>query len=259
MKYVVLICLFLFACGRHESLHRDKQNHSYSLEEQKKATRALTEKVQLQEDHIRQLETRLHTHEEALDQLRIQQDELSPVQLEELSLRLTLLIQAYRDLYSQVQAIRVLPQVHSKKESPKRPDGFTTSEVLQAILGGDEYPLYSRGLDQYRSGFFEETIKTMNIFMEKYPESSFLADALYWKAESHRQLKRYDTALTLYTQVEKTPQSSKRDAASFRIAQCYLALSETAKAKEQLQYTLSRYPATVYAENIRRLLARIDE
>ena len=165
--------------------------------------------------------------------------------LDDAEVQLAYLTEAFRDLYSQVKDIRLIPFIQQAQKTAPRPSGFTVSTATQT-LGGDEYSLYSRGLDAYRKKFYDEARQFMLEIIKSFPNGIYSDRANYWIAESFIEQKSFKQALEFYQKVLGFSGSSKEDDAQYRIGICYLYLGEFDKAVEELTKLVRRYPASEF-------------
>jgi TolA-binding protein len=165
--------------------------------------------------------------------------------LDDAEVQLAYLTEAFRDLYSQVKEIRLIPFIQQAQKTAPRPSGFTVSTATQT-LGGDEYSLYSRGLDAYRKKFYDEARQFMLEIIKSFPNGNYSDRANYWIAESFIEQKSFKQALEFYQRVLGFNGSSKEDDAQYRIGICYLYLGEFDKAVEELKKLVLRYPASEF-------------
>lgn len=169
--------------------------------------------------------------------------DLSLTRIEDAEVQLVYLTEAFRDLYSQVKDIRLIPLIQQAQKTALRPSGFTVSTATQT-LGGDEYSLYSRGLDAYRNGFFEESRQFFREILNSFPNGKYSDRAHFWIAESYFSQKNYSQALQHYQAVFSFKGSAKEDDAQYRIGISYMLLGENDKALEELTKFIQRYPAS---------------
>jgi TolA-binding protein len=184
--------------------------------------------------------------------------DLSPTRLEDAEIQLLYLTEAFRDLYSQVKDIRLIPFIQQAQKTAPRPSGFTVSNATQT-LGGDEYSLYSRGLDAFRKKFFDESRQFMKEILNSFPKGKYSDRANYWIAETHFAQKNYPQALEYYQKVLSLKGSAKEDDSQYRIGLCYSLLGESDKALEELTKFVQRYPASEFVSKANEEIKRISQ
>jgi len=199
-------------------------------------------------------------HEIVLNQERfaVMLDDISPTRLEELEIQLAYLTEAFRDLFTQVRGIQLIPIVQQAQRTAPRPAGFAVSKA-SGVLGGDEYALYSRALDSFRKRFFDESRQVLRELIMNFPDGQYSDRAHFWIAESYFQQKNYSSALEYYQKTLNFAGSSKEDDAQYRIAICYLLSGENDKAFEEFTRLVQRYPASTFVPRANDALRRITE
>jgi len=184
------------------------------------------------------------------------QEEISAVsiaKIEEVENRLALLIEAYKDLQSQISAIIVLPQVKVKKTRPK-PVTFNPSSATALIQTSPEYDLYHSGLRAFNSRNFEKALEIFQKTLEQFPGGSYTDNCHYWTGESLYALERFSAAINSFKRVFEFRNSSKADDALLKIGLCHLKLGNYGEAKQQLQLLVDRYPASEYVSRAKKYL-----
>ncbi|MCL1945540.1 MAG: tetratricopeptide repeat protein [Chitinivibrionia bacterium] len=181
------------------------------------------------------------------DQIRINLalDAVSPTRIEESEIQLAYLTEAFHDLFSRVKSIQLLPIIANANLPATRPPGFTVS-TAPLLFGGNEYALYSRALDSYRKGFYDESRDILSELVNLYPNGRYSDRAYFWMGESHILEKNYALAIPFYGKVFDFAESSKDDDAQYRIAFCYKLLEEQDKAFEEFTKLVQRYPASEF-------------
>ncbi|MGM0442556.1 MAG: tetratricopeptide repeat protein [Fibrobacterota bacterium] len=257
-QYLFLISIpAVFACT--PAPQKDVLSPHYNIEEIQAQTQQNSTDLEKTQKTLEELNSNILSTRSNLQDLTVQTSMVSAARIEELETRLALLIEAYRDLYSDVASIRVLPQVKTAKTTAKKPEGFSSASVMTDIFGGSEYTIYSKGLQAYRNQFYEKARRIMGHLIETHPESDYIGAAHYWIGAAQMELKRFDKAVTSLERAEKAPGSDKKDHAALKRAQCYIALNDTSQARETLTYILERYPATIYRDIIEQTLADLSD
>ncbi|MDR0304811.1 MAG: tetratricopeptide repeat protein [Chitinispirillales bacterium] len=183
--------------------------------------------------------------------------DFSATRLEDVEVQLIYLTEAFRDLYSQVKDIRLIPFVQQAQKTAPRPSGFTVSTATET-LGGDEYSLYSRGLDAFRKNFFDETRQFMKEILNSFPKGKYSDRAYYWIAESYFAQKSYSQALEYYQKIFSFKGSAKEDDAQYRIGICYYLLGESDKSLEEFTKFIQKYPASEFISKANETMKKIS-
>ena len=230
--------------------------------------RALQREISLLRDHttasFAEIRAKIDDIQEKQNELALNQerfvvmlDDISPTRLEEFEIQLAYLTEAFRDLFTQVRGIQLIPIVQQAQKTAPRPAGFSVSQASLA-LGGDEYALYSRGLDSFRKRFYSEARQIMRELMSSFPEGRYTDRANFWIAESYFQQRNYSSALKYYQQTLGFSGSSKEDDAQYKIAICYLLSGESDKAFEEFTRLIQRYPASPFVPRATEALRRLS-
>lgn len=197
----------------------------------------------------------LLTIRQEMAQLQDFQNRISIAQMEELEIRIAILTEAFKDLHSSVLAIKELPQIEYGR--PILDSVITNSQrSTSALLGSDEYGIYRRALEAYRTGFYVESRQLFYAVIEKYPKGRFVDHAYYWAGLTLFAEKEYRESIKAFEELEKFQGSEKQDDALFKKALAYYKLEERESSRELFQKLVSEFPASSYSE---RASLYIDE
>lgn len=117
----------------------------------------------------------------------------------------------------------------------------------------DERPLpdkalYDKALGLYFAEKPEQARETFQEFTEKYPQSSLMPNAWYWKGETHYMEKDYPRAILTFRQVlEKFPDDPKAPDALLKIGYAYERLGDFRNALFYLGVLTQDYPDSASA------------
>jgi len=245
MKKLLVFCLFLaFLTGCGEKKAPTSPTHEELNAAKKIADSAMAAINEIRNSipKIEEAQKEIIKHQEYINILL---SDPTATRLDDAEVQLAYLTEAFRDLYSQVREIRLIPLIQQAQRTAPRPSGFTVSTATQT-LGGDEYSLYSRGLDAYRKKFYDEARQFMMEVIKSFPNGIYSDRANYWIAESFMEQKSFKQALEFYQKVLGFGGSSKEDDAQYRIGICYLYLGEFDKAVEELTKLVRKYPASEF-------------
>jgi tol-pal system protein YbgF len=192
------------------------------------------------------------------NKLVVLSDEVSSVSLakiEELENRLTLLVEAYKDLQAQVKSIEILPQVKGK--GPGSAATFTPSSASDILNTSAEYESYNNGLKAFNARNYELAFKLFTETLAKFPAGTYADNCQYWMGECQYATGDYAAAIGAFKKVFSYSNSSKADDAQMKIGLSFLKLGKYSDAKTELKNLIDRYPASEYIERAKKYLGEI--
>ncbi len=146
---------------------------------------------------------------------------------------------------------RVVELERKLQESAEQPKAAPVP--VQQI--GDPEALYKQALSKFRSHKYDEALKDFTALSESGPADMKMR-ASYWSGECLNGLKRYDDALQVFEKVAGV-KSEKRDDAQFMLGEVYLRKKNNAKAKEEYQTLLDKYPTSEYVARAKEQIAKL--
>jgi tol-pal system protein YbgF len=182
---------------------------------------------------------------------------ISAAKIEEVELRLTLLTEAYKDLFVKAQTLEhQVERITMPKPAPAPVKAtIVPSSAEGLLLASPEYDLYQSGLRLFNGRSYAQAAKVFGECLAKFPEGAYRDNAQYWIGECHYQMSQMEVAIEAYKKVFAYPNSKKADAAQFKIALAHQKLGQTELAKAEFRRVVERYPASDYAERARKYLA----
>lgn len=179
---------------------------------------------------------------------------VSIAKIEEIESRLSLLIEAYKDLEARVTALEAMPLRRPKKKA--KPATFSPSSA-KPLLGSNEYHLYMSGVRTYNSNVYDKAIAIFSDVLKQYPEGEYGDKARFWTGLCYYAMGDYASAVSSFTHVMDFKNSPKADDAQFKIGMSYLKMGQPAMAKEELKKLIDRYPSSEYIDQAKKYLAEI--
>jgi tol-pal system protein YbgF len=170
-------------------------------------------------------------------------DDVSSVSLakiEEIDNRLSLLIEACKDLQEQISAIEVMPRVRVQK-APGVPEPSTFSP------GSTEYSVYANALKTFDAKNYDDAEKLFSEVIQKYPKGEYAPAAQYWIGECFFSRGDFAKAIAAFQKTLTYEKTAKEDDAQFKIGISYLKMGKGDHAREQLQAVIDRFPGSEYA------------
>jgi tol-pal system protein YbgF len=180
---------------------------------------------------------------------------VSIAKIEEIENRLSLLVEAYKDLQAQVTAIEAQPLRAPVKKKPAVAT-FSPSSAAP-LLGSGEYDIYQNALRTFNSRSYDKAIAMFTDLIKQYPEGEYADNARFWIGECYYALGDYASGVASFTHVFDFKNSAKADDAQFKIGLSYLKMGQPAMAKDELKKLIDRYPASEYVERAQKYLAEI--
>lgn len=231
-----------------------KEDHNPSYNEPSgdfKDSAKLIDKIQALQQELQELR----------GQLEVQAHDLKLLQQQQLSY--------YKDLDTRLGAPGTkMPQTNLSAPiavSPKMPQAITpttdkpkvaqapaATPVAQTLPRGnpaDEQISYLAAYELVKNKKFEEAIKSMQIFVQKYPRGGYTANAQYWLGELYLQKKDYVNAIAHFEVVlNQFPSSSKAADCTLKLGYAHAAAGNKQEATRRLQTVLKNYPNTPMAQ-----------
>jgi tol-pal system protein YbgF len=190
------------------------------------------------------------------NKLMVLTEEVSSVSLakiEELENRLSLLIEAFKDLHEQIAALQVHPQVRTGK---KKTAVFSPSDAA-ALVTSSEYDHYQSALRTYDKRAYDKARDMFEDLLKKFPDGEYRDKVQYWIGECYYAKGDYANAIASFNKVFNYKQTSKADDAQLKLGLSYLRMGKNDNAAEEFKRLISRYPASEYVPRAEKYLADI--
>lgn len=180
---------------------------------------------------------------------------VSAAKIEELENRLSLLVEAYKDLQAQVKAIEAMPVRVVKSQKPPEPTFSPSSAV--SLVTSPEYDLYQQALQVFNKRQYDVAVVKFNDLVKQYPDGQYTANSHYWIGECYYSNSDFASAIITFQNVLNFQRSQKADDAQNKIALCYLKMGQSAMAKTEFQKLIDRYPASEFVPKAKQYLKEI--
>ena len=183
---------------------------------------------------------------------------VSLAKIEEIENRLSLLIEAFKDLQAQVTAIQNAPAPkYAKPASSSGPATFSPSGASSILSNSPEYDSYQNALRAFNGRNYDAALKLFSEMLKQFPQGSYADNSRYWSGECYYALRDFANAIASFKKVFEFKNSSKADAAQLKIGMSYLKMGQAALAKTELKTLIDRYPASEYVSRAKKYLSEI--
>ena len=123
------------------------------------------------------------------------------------------------------------PQVQAQKPTP--PPGKSDKSVYESALA------------LYEAGKPAASRQAMSAFLESYPSSAYVPNALYWIGESHYSQSQWDQAILSFKDVvARFPKHAKAADALLKLGMCYEKLKDKDNARFHYEALIEDFPAS---------------
>ena len=145
-------------------------------------------------------------------------------------------------------------------ESSEEADGGVATQASGSATDPTDPAAENRAFEAayglYREGKHANAVKSFREFLNKYPDSVHVPNAIYWLGTSKLALKDYKGAMGFYKSLLKSsPNTPKAADAMLNIAECQQELKQVKSAKKTLKGLVAKYPASEAAAKAKKLLA----
>lgn len=127
----------------------------------------------------------------------------------------------------------------------------------RTAVTGDARETYSQGLELFRSGRYEDASAAFQSALDEGIEPTLQDNCNYWLGECAYGSKNYRAAIDHFSKVFTFKISEKKDDAQLMLANCYLALRDTAGARTEYEALLKKFPASPYVAKARAKLEKL--
>ena len=122
-----------------------------------------------------------------------------------------------------------------------------------------EKPEYEAARDEYYNGNFGQAIKKLDTFVQKYPNSVYAGNAIYWKGESYYAQAQFTNALREFNNVHSQyPKSWKIADAQLKIGMCHMNMGDHQTAKNELNKLKKDFPNYSRMDIVEKLLNQMQ-
>jgi tol-pal system protein YbgF len=182
---------------------------------------------------------------------------VSLAKIEEIENRLSLLIEAFKDLQAQVTALQNAPAPKYAKPAPSAPATFSPSAASSILSNSTEYDSYQNALRTFNGRNYDAALKLFSEVLRQYPQGAYADNCRYWSGECSFALRDFANAIASFKKVFDFKNSSKADEAQLKIGMSYMKMGQTALAKAELKTLIDRYPASEYVPRAKKYLSEI--
>lgn len=137
------------------------------------------------------------------------------------------------------------PQIKAGSSNSKPQPVVAVSRANPA----DEQISYLAAYELVKNKRYDDAIKSMQIFVQKYPRGGYTANAEYWLGELYLVKKDYSKAIEHFEIVlQQYPSSSKAAASLLKSGYAYAEKGDKQEAKKRFQQVVKTYPDTPTAQ-----------
>jgi tol-pal system protein YbgF len=183
---------------------------------------------------------------------------VSVAKIEEIENRLSLLVEAFKDMQAQVTALQNAPAVRpASKPAVTGPATFSPTTAAGAITSNTEYDSYQNALRVFNARNYDKALQLFSDIIKQYPSGTYTDNCWYWSGECCYAQNDFAKAVAQFNKVFDFKNSSKADDAQLKIGMCYMKMGQSALAKTEFKKLIDRYPASEYVPRAQKYLSEI--
>ena len=115
--------------------------------------------------------------------------------------------------------------------------------TVTASPPADDSSAYQKAYNYIAAGQYDQAVSALQAFVQQYPQSQFVPNAIYWQGEVLAAQGKNAPASQAFNQViQQFPNSAKVPDSLFKLAMISLDLGQKSQAKQQLQSLVKKYP-----------------
>jgi tol-pal system protein YbgF len=182
---------------------------------------------------------------------------VSVAKIEEIENRLSLLVEAFKDLQAQVASLQNSPVRPAKPAAAGGPATFSPAAAAGALTSNTEYDAYQNALRVFNARNYEKAMQLFSDIIKQFPAGTYVDNCWYWSGECGYARNDYAKAIANFSKVFETKNSSKADDAQLKVGMCYMKMGQSALAKAEFKKLVERYPASEYVSRAQKYLSEI--
>jgi tol-pal system protein YbgF len=209
---------------------------------------------------IQMVNTKLSDVDNKLVVLSEEVASVSLAKIEELENRISLLIEAFKDLHEKMAAIEILPQIRivkPKNKKSKLPAVFSPS-APGTMITSSEYDQYQLALRTFDKRTYDKAGILFADLINKYPDGEYTDKAQYWIGECFYAKADYANAIVSFNKVLKYKNTSKADDAQLKLGLSYLRMGKSDLAIDEFKRLINRYPGSEYISRAEKYLSEVQ-
>ena len=202
---------------------------------------------------INVLSESLRTNQKAVLELSISNDNLTREnrelrgQIEELKKNNAELSESLKTYYKELNA-------RLQKVEPQNIE----VEGVKGLVYPGEKEAYDTALKNFQSGDLSLANKSLNEFINRYPNNPYSPLALYWLANTQYAQKEYKSGIaTAQSLIKRFPNHPRVAETLNTIANCQIESGQKSDARKTLESIVKNYPNTKAAENAAATLSKL--
>ncbi len=114
------------------------------------------------------------------------------------------------------------------------------------------HQVYQSGHENYRRGRYTAAISFFKRILNRFPESGFTENSLYWIGQCHFAMHRYGSAISYYDRVLNNYDSGKDESARIRKGYAYFLMKKFDLAAREFQIYINNYPRGANIETAKK-------
>lgn len=146
---------------------------------------------------------------------------------------------------------------HTTKSMDQQTDESNAVPLTPRLA--EDRELYDSAFNALRESRFDQSIELFTGFLETYPSSSLMSDALYWLGEAYMIKQSFSEAYSTFNELMEThPSSSKFSDAMLRAADSLVGLQKLDEAEQMYRQLIELLPESRSAKTAERRLERFN-
>lgn len=220
-------------------------------------------------EHKKQTEINIAKIEKALDEQKKETDRIINNQLEFQSENQTL-IQKINKLNGDIEQQNYQLEQIKKRQTDLYKDldsrlvkieqSIQEEKKIAAEKEEQENKAYQDGLDKFKDNKIKEASWAFSSFIQKYPSSPKIPNALFWLGNSFYALGSCEKAIQPHERlIKQYPSFDKNGDTMLVMASCYQELNKEKLTKETLENIIREYPNTEPAKEAKSRLSKMSQ